>query len=55
MRAIVVVLFLAAVGGWIANLIKLIADLGDSPVTTFFIARIAGVIIPVLGAILGYF
>jgi len=41
--------------GYIANIVKLVGVLGDATVvTTMFIARCVGVIIPFLGAVLGY-
>lgn len=47
----------AALGvlGWIANIIKMILSLGDLTLTPLFIARVAGIVFPPLGAILGYF
>lgn len=55
---IVALLYLAALGlgvlGWIFNIAKIIGSAGD-PITGLFIARIAGVPIAILGAVLGYF
>ena len=47
-------LILAAVGGWIANLVKFIGML-DGGVSAMFIARIVGVFAVPLGAVLGFF
>ena len=43
-----------AIGGWIANLVKLIGML-DGGVTAMFIARIVGVFAAPLGSVLGFF
>lgn len=48
-----VIVILAGAGGWIANVVKLVGMLGGD-VTAMFIARIAGVVIAPLGAILGF-
>lgn len=48
------VIVLAAVGGWIANVVKLIGML-NSPITAMFVARIIGVVAAPFGSILGYF
>ena len=53
-QLVVAVLSLLAVGGWIANIVKLVGML-DGPVTTFFIGRVVGVFAAPLGAVLGYF
>ncbi len=50
----VIALWLAAVGGWIANLVKLIGVL-DGPVNAWMIARAVGALAAPLGSILGYF
>ena len=47
-------LIFAAVGGWIANLVKFVAMIGDG-VTTLFIARAVGMFFAPLGSILGFF
>jgi len=44
----------AAIGGWVANVVKLIGMI-DGELTAMFIARIVGVFAAPLGAILGYF
>ena len=49
----VVALVIAGVGGWIANIVKLV-DMVDGEVTGMFIARCVGVVAGPLGAILGY-
>jgi len=48
------VLILAGVGGWIANVYKMCKLLGDE-VTAWFLMRLAGIFIPPLGAVLGFF
>ena len=47
-------LFGAAAFGWVVNIIKIIADVGD-PITGLFVLRCFGIIAAPLGAILGYF
>lgn len=47
-------LWLVAIGGWIANLVKLIHML-DGGVTAWLIARAIGVLALPLGALLGFF
>lgn len=44
---------IAAIGGWIANIVKLV-DMVDGEVTGMFIARCVGVIAGPFGSILGY-
>lgn len=44
---------IAAIGGWVANIVKLFYTLND-PITGMFIARCFGVFAAPLGAILGY-
>jgi len=46
-------MWLAIVGGWIANIVKFIGML-DGGVTAMFIARIVGMVLAPLGVILGY-
>lgn len=46
--------WLAAVVGWVMNLIKIIGALGD-PITGMFIFRCVGAICAPIGAVLGYF
>jgi prepilin-type N-terminal cleavage/methylation domain-containing protein len=50
---IVLIVALGA-GGWIANVVKLIAHLDDA-ITGMFVARIVGILVPPFGAIIGYF
>lgn len=52
-----IALLLAAVGGWAANLIKLIGAVTaeGASITLLIAARAVGVIIPLIGAVLGYF
>jgi len=50
---IVVIVWLACIGGWIANVVKFIGML-DGGVTAMFIARIVGMVLAPLGVLLGY-
>jgi len=43
-----------AIGGWVANIVKLIGMI-DGDVTAMFIGRIVGVFAAPVGAVLGYF
>ena len=52
---IVFTLWVAAIGGWIANLVKFVGMIGDNEVTTMFIGRAIGIPVGPLGAVLGYF
>ena len=47
------VIWVAAVGGWIWNIVKIVGALSD-PITGMFVFRCVGVIVAPLGAILGY-
>lgn len=49
----VIGIVIAAVYGWIANIISLVHML-DGNVTAMFVARIAGVFVAPLGSILGF-
>ena len=49
-----ILLFLAAAGGWIANLVKIIGMI-NGDVTAMLIVRIVGVFAAPVGAVLGYF
>ena len=51
---IVIILWVAAIGGWIANIVKLIGMV-DGSVTTMFVLRVVGIFAAPLGSILGYF
>ena len=53
LEAVLVALFLFGVGGWIANIVKIVGVF-DLPVTGMFIARCIGVFVAPLGAVLGY-
>lgn len=48
-----VILAFLSLGGWVANIVKLISDWDIT--SGMCIARILGVPIPIIGAILGYF
>ena len=50
---VVVVLVLAAIVGWILNIVKAFGSL-DDPLTAMFIARVVGVFAAPLGAVLGW-
>jgi hypothetical protein len=50
-----ILIVLAAIVGWVMNVVKLIGMIGDGGITTMFVARIVGVPVGPLGAILGYF
>lgn len=52
---IFIALWLAAFGGWVANLIKFVGMIGSNEVTTMFIARLLGIPVAPLGTVLGYF
>lgn len=53
-QLVVVLIWLAAVGGWIANIVKIVGTISD-PITGMFILRCVGIIAAPLGAVLGYF
>lgn len=50
----VVVLVVAGLGGWIANIVKFVGML-DGAVTAMFIVRIVGIFFAPLGSVLGFF
>ena len=52
---IVFTLWVAAIGGWIANIVKFVGMIGDNEITTMFIARAVGIPVGPLGVVLGYF
>ncbi len=47
-------IILAGVGGWVANIVKLIG-MDFEPITTLLVCRVAGIFVPPLGAVLGFF
>lgn len=47
-------LVVASIYGWIANIVKLV-DVGDGQITGMVLARVAGIVVPPVGAVLGYF
>lgn len=52
----IIVLWLAVIGGWIANIYKFAVLIFQSaPIDTLFIGRGVGILFAPLGAILGYF
>lgn len=51
----VVALWVAAIGGWVSNIVKVIGIAQqDRPVTTMFIVRCIGIPVAPLGVVLGY-
>ena len=46
---------LAAVYGWIANIVKIVYTLGDPTITPMLVARIIGAFVAPIGAVLGFF
>lgn len=47
-------IFALAIIGWVWNIVKLIGEL-SGPITSMFLARIAGVLMAPLGSVLGFF
>jgi hypothetical protein len=53
---IIVLLWITAAVGWVINLVDVIKlAVADSPITTLFIAKAAGILFAPLGSILGLF
>ena len=52
---LILIVWALMIGGWIANLVKFVGMIGDNEVTTMFIARVIGIPVGPLGAVLGYF
>ena len=52
---LILIVWALAIGGWIANVVKFVGMLGANEVTTMFIARVIGIPVGPLGAVLGYF
>ena len=52
-QLIFIVVWLAAIGGWITNIVKIVGTLSD-PITGMFIFRCVGIVVAPLGAVLGY-
>lgn len=50
---VLAVLYLILFGAWIANLVKFIGIL-DNPVGAMFVARLVGLFVAPLGALLGF-
>jgi len=48
-----VVIMILGVGGWIANIVKMVSHLSD-PITAMEILRMIGIVVAPLGAVLGY-
>ena len=51
----ILIVWALLVVGWVTNIIKFVGMLGDNEVTTMFIARVVGIPVGPLGAVLGYF
>lgn len=51
--AFIILLWLAFIAGWVANIVK-IFDAASEPITAYFIIRCVGVFAAPLGAVLGY-
>lgn len=51
---VAILIWLAAIGGWIANIAKIVGMAGGE-ITTMLVLRIVGVFAIPLGAVLGYF
>lgn len=49
-----ILVLLALAGGWVANVVKIVAALSD-PITGMFIARLVGTVVFPLGGVLGFF
>lgn len=50
---LIVIVWIVGIGGWIANIVKLVGMLGGE-ITAMFIARCVGVFVAPLGVILGF-
>lgn len=46
-------LWLAAIGGWIANIVKIFGSAGE-PLTAWLVLRVVGIFAAPIGAVLGY-
>ena len=53
MEFVIVLIAVFGVGGWIANIVKLVSMTLD-PITALVIVRAIGIFVPPLGAVLGY-
>lgn len=51
---VVLIIWLVMLVGWVLNIVKL-CDMTFDPMTGKAIIRIAGILIPPLGAVMGYF
>lgn len=52
----VVLVWLAMIGGWIANLVKLVGMIGHAELLTLLpVLRIVGLFVAPLGSVLGFF
>ena len=50
---IIVVIWLAAIGGWVANIVKL-AGMDFASITGMIVLRAVGIVFAPLGAVLGF-
>ena len=50
----ILVVFIAAIVGWVMNVVELIGTMG-SGIDAEFVFRLVGVVVAPLGAVLGYF
>jgi len=54
LQVFIIMLVIAGIPGWIWNIVKVVSAISD-PITGLFILRVAGIFVPPLGAIVGYF
>ena len=52
---LILIVWALAIGGWIANIVKFVGMIGENEVTTMFLARLVGIPVGPIGAVLGYF
>ena len=52
---LILIVWALAIGGWIANIVKFVGMIGANEITTMFLARLVGIPVGPLGAVLGYF
>lgn len=53
---LIVAAFLAVlIGSWVVNIVKLVFMLSDPALTPMFFARVVGIFVAPLGAVLGFF
>ena len=54
-KMIILTLWGCVIVGWVANIVKFVGMIGSNEVTTMFLARLIGIPVGPLGAVLGYF